>query len=349
MAEPIKILFVGDLSKSARSLQRSRALKEMGCSITELSHTPLSFQPGISKNHGLWFRLRWRLGWPIDEMRVNQRVIEEINKERFDVVWIEKALALWPSTLKLIREKKPAPKLVWCSEDDMFVRHNQSVFFKKSLPLYDIFFTTKVYNLTEMKELGARRTELFLDSYDEKTHRPMVLTDEEKKRFACDVGFIGSFEKERAEYMLFLAEHSIPVTIWGNGWGKWFGRHPNLIIKNLSLHGEDYPKAINATKINLNFLRKINRDEVTSRSVEIPACGGFMLAERSKRHLNFFDEGKETEFFGTKEEMLKKAEFYLKDDEKRKDIALMGRERCLKSGYSQREQLTKMLEAVLSS
>ena len=340
------ILFVGDLDKSARSLQRSRTLKEMGYSVTELSHTPLLSEPSNVNNHSLWFRLRWKLGWPIDEMEVNRKIVEASNKQKFDVVWIEKCLALRPDTLEFVKNKQPALKLVWCSEDDMFARHNQSAFFRRGLKFYDVVFTTKVYNLEELKKLGARRTELFLDAYDEKIHRPMILTDEDKKKFACDVGFIGSFEKERAEYMLFLAEHGIPVIVWGNGWGEWIGKNPNLIIKNASLYEEDYPKAINAIKINLNFLRKINRDEVTSRSVEIPACGGFMLAERSKRHEEFFEDGKEAVFFDSKEDLLDKMKKFLNDENSRRRIAEAGRARCVRGGYNHRNQLENMLSQI---
>ncbi|RPI71813.1 MAG: glycosyltransferase family 1 protein, partial [Geobacteraceae bacterium] len=110
--------------------------------------------------------------------------------------------------------------------------------------------------------------------------------------------------------------------------------------------GEDYSKAICATKINLNFLRKVNRDEVTSRSVEIPACGGFMLAERTCRHGEFFEEGKEAEFFSSNDELLAKITYYLAHDEERGRIARAGRERCVKSGYSMRVQLRQMIEAI---
>lgn len=183
-----------------------------------------------------------------------------------------------------------------------------------------------------------------MDAYDEPLHRPLTLSDEDVRRYGCDVGFIGSFEKERAESMLYLAERGVPVTVWGNGWKDLINKNPNLVIRNKPVYSEEYTKAINATKINLCFLRKINRDEITSRSVEIPACGGFMLGERTKRHLEFFEEGKEAEFFSSKEELLEKVKIFLADEGARCRIAEAGLARCLKSGYNHRIQLERMLQ-----
>ncbi len=172
--------------------------------------------------------------------------------------------------------------------------------------------------------------------------------EEEKIKFGCDVGHIGAFENDRALRMLYLAEKGIKIVIWGNSWENWINKHPNLIIKNQFLFNEDYVKAINTTKINLNFLRKINRDEITSRSVEIPACEGFILAERTKRHSEFFEEDKEAVFFESNEELYNKVKKYLFDNEARLKIAKAGRKRCIKSGYNHRTQLQKMISWIFN-
>ncbi len=338
-----KILFIGDLNTYGRGYQRYRTLKEMEHEVVAFSHTRVSM-PGRIESPTLFYRIFWKLRIPLDVTHVNKQILDAIENYSFDVVWIEKGNMIWPRTLSHIKKNAPLARLISCSEDDMYATHGHSLWYRVGLRHYDLVFTTKKYNLAELKLFGAKQTNLFLDSYDEKIHKPMSLTAVERERFSCDVGAIGAFENERAEALLYLAEHGIKVSVWGNDWEKMINSHPNLHVKNEFLFGEDYSKAICATKINLNFLRKINRDEVTSRSVEIPACCGFMLAERTKRHQEFFGEGKEAEFFGTNEEMLQKVKYYLEKNEEREKIGRAGRERCVKSGYSMRAQLSKMLD-----
>ena len=87
---------------------------------------------------------------------------------------------------------------------------------------------------------------------------------------------------------------------------------------------------------------------MTSRSVEIPACRGFMLAERTKRHLDLFREGREAIFFSSPEELLSIAKKYLSADAAREKIAAAGWERCQNSGYDMKTQMAKMLETISS-
>lgn len=338
----MNILFVGDLNTYSRGLQRFNALKSLNHKVIGISTVPVPWRP--RQDFNFWEALTWKFRLPADLAKTNKKIAAATVSSNFNVIWIEKGNVIRPKTLHFIKEKSPKTVLISCSEDDMYGRHNRSLFYDRCLSFYDIVFTTKAYNLKELKSLGARRTELFFDAYDEDLHRPMILTEEERKKFSCEVGFAGSYEDDRMRKMIYLAEKGIKVVVWGLDWQKYIGSYPNLDIKNEHLYREDYAKAISATKINLCFLRKLNRDEITSRSVEIPACGGFMLAERTKRHLEFFKEGQEAAFFGSQEELLEKVRKYSVDETERIRIAQAGRARCLKSGYDMKTQLSEILK-----
>jgi len=337
-----KILFIGDLNQYGRGYQRYRTLREMGHDVTAHSHTYVS-EPNKIQSPTLFYKIFWKLRIPIDDMEINLTLRREIREHNFDVIWIEKGNMVWPWTLRYLKKMSPKSVLISCSEDDMFVKHGYSLWYRWGISYYEIVFTTKTHNLSELLLFGAKRTILFLDSYDEKIHKKIPLTDLQKNRFSADVSAIGAFENERAISMLYLAQNGVKVTVWGNGWAGWVGRHPNLDVRNEFLFGEDYSRVICATKVNINFLRKINRDQVTSRSVEIPACCGFMLAERTARHLSFFQEGVEADFFSSNQELLEKVRAYLENEPQRERMALAGYQRCKKSGYSMRAQLSAML------
>ena len=122
--------------------------------------------------------------------------------------------------------------------------------------------------------------------------------------------------------MNFLAKNGIKVHVWGNGWTNKMRNesHSNLIINSYPITGEAYARAITSASINLCFLRKLNRDTHTSRTFEIPACRGFMLAERTEEHLNFFSERLRL-CISAQEELLERVRYYLDNRAIRDKIA----------------------------
>ena len=145
-------------------------------------------------------------------------------------------------------------------------------------------------------------------AFDADHHQPQALDDRERAWLATDVGFIGSFERDRVANMQFLAQHNVPARIRGNGWGSYRPQEDNLVIERRALVNTAdnalYSKAIGVTKVTLAFLRKANRDLHTDRSIEIPACGGFLMAEFLEEHARLFVEDREAVFFRSREELL---------------------------------------------
>jgi hypothetical protein len=243
---------------------------------------------------------------------------------------------------------QPDCKIVGYSPDDMSTRHNQSRQFLAHLPLYDIYFTTKSYGVSELRALGCRNVHFIGNAFQPDVHKPYRTTEDDREKFGGAVGFIGVYERGRAASMHVLAEAGIPVRVWGP-WKKGsYPVHKNLRVEHRSLWNEEYAKAICSFDINLGFLRKVNRDLQTTRSIEIPACGAFMLAERTHEHQELFEEGIEAEFFSSDLELLDKVNYYLKNGEKRRQIAKAGRERCCRDGYSNQDRAQLMLQLVES-
>jgi spore maturation protein CgeB len=336
------VLFVGDLNQGTRSLMRAEKLKSLCASVVTLSNTPVPFIAGIDKPTFL-ARVLNKLRLPHDETSIND-ALRKMSRSNgmFDIVWIEKSTMLRPETIRALRNAFPESCLISLSEDDMYALHNRSRYYEKCLPLFDVVFTTKTYNLEELKKLGARRTEFFLDSYDEELHRPLTEYDALEKK-DIDVSFIGTHEAERAATIRWLGTQGIRVVVFGNGWGSLKERCPNIDVKNRPIFGGEYVQVINRSKINLGFLRKINRDQVTSRSMEITGAGGFLLAERTPRHTELFEEGVEADFFSSDKELLEKIRMYLNTPETIRSIGLAGRQRCLRSGYGMKEQVIAVL------
>lgn len=293
----------------------------------------------------------FRKGLPIRYINkdFNERIVNQFCQKRYDIVWIDKGIYVLKKTLCDIKEKSPETIIIGYSPDNMAERHNQSQVFLESLPYYDLFITTKSYTLSDLYGLGARRV-LFVDNaYEKSFHHPYVLSEEEKKRLGGEIGFIGTWEQERCDSILYLAQNGLPIRVWGGGkWLKYKGAFPSLTIENTGLYTEDYNKAISAFDISLCFLKKINHDLQTTRTMEIPACGSLLLAERTSEHTRLFEDGKEAVFFSSKEELLNRCKYYLNHPNERKQIAQAGLLRCRNSGYSNDDMIRRVIRLVVS-
>lgn len=352
---PFDAVFVGDINVYSKGLARLRALKKTVGEVWAVPHTPIGDNALGHPRFSLLYRVCHRFGHHLDTEDANRNLIDSVGRLKPRLVWIEKGTMIRPATLRRIKETPSPPTVVSYSDDDMALRHNNTNDYVLGLRYYDCVFTTKPLNCRpeELPAMGARRVVMVDKAFDPDTHFPIPLSDDDRRDFGAECGFIGSFEAERAEAMLHLARNGVPVRVWGNGWAAMVGVHPNMTVENRPAVNTPaelrFTKAVAATRINLGFLRKLNRDTQTDRSVEIPACGGFMLAERSDDHRRLFAEDKEAVFFSSPEEMLEKVRYYLTNEAERLRIAAAGRARCLADDYSHAARVRFMLEQAFSA
>ena len=330
----MRLLFVGDLFYGSTALQRLHSVSENGFEVTALDSTYK-----FSTYNFFVFRIARRLGIFVDIHRVNDKIKIAVSANSFDFVWVDKALMVTPLTIRFIRKVSPEAKLIYFSPDDMMHKANQSVSLRKSFHLYDLIVTTKSFNVKELLSKGAKKVHFIGNSYDPRIHKKNLNVYSTINPYEVDISFIGSYEYDRFQSILYLARNGIKVNIFGPDWLKFENYYENVIVVPKAFWGDEYAKIINTSKINLCFLKKSMRDLQTTRSVEIPACGGFMLAERTNEHLELFEEDKEACYFSTNEELLQKVQFYLTNTKLTEQIALNGYYRTRNSDYSYQQRV----------
>jgi spore maturation protein CgeB len=324
----MKLLYIGPFFLGSTANHRVNGLRKLGLDVC-LFDTDRYFPTLTRGIHCFWRRLCW--GPPV--WCLNTDIISEAERLLPDIVMVDKGLMIHSHTLRKLKNLKAF--LIHYSHDDQFNPINQSRYYSTGISLYDLHITTKSFNVEELRQAGAVAVVFQDNGFDATVFHPRDVSNIDRQRVGAQVGFIGEYERERAESFLYLARHDVPVRVWGSGWKGRLGlNHSALKIEGKGLWDEDYTLAICATDINLCFLRKANRDMQTTRSIEIPACGGFMLAERTDEHRRLFEEDKEAVFFSSNDELLEKVRYYAKHEDERNKIAKAGLSRCYSGGYS---------------
>jgi glycosyltransferase involved in cell wall biosynthesis len=346
MMSKCRILYIGQTWRGGTCNHRKQALIDLGHEIIEFDtseYTKHSNKIVMSLAH------RWNRGMPVSNL--NRDLCDFVSKGigKFDYVWVDKGKWIYPETLNVLKSSTHG-KLIHYTPDAQIVI-NKSRFFKQSLDVYDVLFTTKPFELNLYREMGAKNIHLVNQSYDRRILKPINLSSKQIQVYGSDVGFIGHCQKHYAAKLKTITTISGNVKVWGPGWKKYkrYNNWVNSIFNGDGVWEGDYAIAINAADIGLCLLSKSIPETTTTRTFEIPACRTFMLAERTDEHLSFFEEGKEAEFFSTDEELKEKIKFYLKNEDTRHKIAKAGYQRCIRSGYDNHSEMQKILTITADS
>ena len=334
----MKIVYTGGIYTPyfSTALMRMQVLEELGHETHP--HCVVSYNDWLGRWGGAIFR-RYLWGPPIH--RYNRDLMALIHKVKPDMLWVDKGRWLFPKTLASIQSM--GIKAVYYTPDAAFY-HNQSRWLRGCLPLYDLVVTTKPYEVDLYKQHNVKRLVLKRPMFDARIHHPMKVSEEDKKRFGCDIVFIGTYTPGRDTYLIPLIEAGFDVAIWGNGWENCNNPSLTSCIRGTHISGTDYSKGLICAKIGLGLLNTLIPDTSTTRTVEIPAVGTFLLAERTQEHLEMFEENKEAEYFDSVDELLEKARYYLKHEEEREAIAAAGHKRAMSSGYDVTALLSEILQ-----
>jgi hypothetical protein len=313
----------------------------MGREVCSLDYIPYLYSGNKKLGH-----LQHLLGMGPGIWRYNRDLLALATKYHPDVFWVDKGTTIQPSTLQTIKRRTGAIFAVY-NTDYLGCNTNPWRLHLPGIHYYDLCFTTNRLDIQRIRDLGAGNVSLVLIGYHREIHKPVPITSEEVARLGASVGFIGHWEPATEDLMLRLLELGLTLRVRGTQWHH--ARHKKRLVLTVEprpVYQDEYAKAVLATKINLGINSAQNKNQHSGRSFEIPAIGGFLLAERTLEHQALYEEGKEAEFFASAEELVEKANYYLKHEEERQQIAKQGHVRCISRGYSMEEIMGKMVNAV---
>ncbi len=219
--------------------------------------------------------------------------------------------------------------------------------FLKAVPAYDLLVVVRAPNVEEAYQHGAKKVMCVFRSADEIAHAPRQLNAGVREAWKSDVVFVGTAFPERGPFLAELIERGVPLTIYGQRYhrlAEWPRLKPHWREANTDTT-EGYATAISAAKVCLGLLSKGNRDQHTTRSMEIPSLGGLLCAERTPEHLALYEEDREAVFWTGPEECAAKCLALLEDDSWRQAVAAAGRQRYLSNPW----QNMKVIESILNA
>ena len=328
------------MNPGGTSFQRCKYLKEAGYNVYTFD-TFSYLKPSLSKfTNFLTHRLYY--GDQLDLLN-DSLLAFIINKRKIDIIWVDKGCWIYKDVLLRLKSSLGAVCIHYSLDAHFY--WNKSRHFIQSIPYYDYIFTTKPFEVDLYVKNGATKVAYIFQGFDSR-----FINFKYNKDFYCkhqsDISFVGHYQKHYYRTIESIAKAGFEINVWGPNWQLYTSNYKNLKM-NSAIWGSKYMNALYASKICLGLLGKHIPETSTTRSFEIPALGKFLLAERTDEHLNFFDEGKEAEFFATKDELLDKINFYLNNDIAREKIAQAGRLRSIKSDYSSKSQIIKIMVKVV--
>lgn len=254
--------------------------------------------------------------------RACEELVSRLRATPADVVLFVKCNKVSQDVLRRIRESGAA---VVHTNPDHPARDPglKDTLYLNALPEYDLVVTFARPLVPVYYQMGARRVLRLPFAHDPEVHRPVVLDPSVKIVFECPVAFLGAWGPFQQEWLSPLVQEGLRV--FGGLWHRLPLGHPLRPCVSLDRGwGAEMAKVCAGATVVVNMIRAEHGCFHSMKTFEIPACGGFMLSDRTDEQLEFFRDGHEAAYFDSREEMVDKVRYYLSHEMERESIRESG-------------------------
>ena len=167
----------------------------------------------------------------------------------------------------------------------------------EGINLYDLIIFQQRTRIKYAKKLKLNYA-LIPPLYDKNVHKPPS-KNIRKKLFKRDIIMLGTWFVGRGEFAKKLINLGLKFEIHGPQWNKDIDYKylKNYTKGKKKIIGHNYSKLISESKIVISQPNTHNDDDITNKSLEVPAIGSLLLTKDTKSHRKIFKPSKDAFFF----------------------------------------------------
>lgn len=274
----------------------------------------------------------------------NRRLIAQARAFQPDaIILIGDNRVILPDTLARLKREHGAALIYASGTSPVVFSHAIE---RAAAPLYDLALTNDFYHAVQWRELGARRIEVLpLAAIDPDFHHPFALSEDERQRYGCEIGFVGTLVPDRlySERIAALealrdfdlgiwSVHEVPASL------RPFYRGAAL--------GADMLRATAAGKIALNPHGDFMRWGGNMRLFEACGVGAFQLVDDRPGVREWFRDGEHLVIYRDHEHLRALARYYLAHDDERRQIADAGRAHAL-AHHTYDQRMARLIDLII--
>jgi len=305
--------------------------------VEYLGHQLISFD---DRSFFLPGRLRdaWSALQEWDLQRLNQNTIKCVRQEHPDLCIVVGGQRMLPQSVLAVKNMG-VPTALWTTDAPFDFKN-----VLESAPFYDRLYCAGTEAMDIFHEKGLKHACWLPFGCDPHFHKPMDVTEENKKKYGKDIVFVGSFYPNRVGPLEAIADFDLGV--WGPYWNRIDPGSPlKPKVHEIKMNYEKWVNIYNAAKIVLVTHyknEKVPCHQASPKLFEAMACGAFILCDKQKDAMSLFEDKKHLVFFNDDKDLREKVKYYLAREEERRTIARQGMEEAVRQ-HTYRQRMERII------
>ncbi len=252
------------------------------------------------------------------------------------IVFVIKGQNMLPELIEEYRRTCDAFWVNWWIDDPGLLGLSQRL-----SPAYDLFLTNDPLSVEAHRRAGAKRTDWLTFAHDPEVHRPLELTDAQRRRYGCEVVFAGRLTPLRVDLLTPLVPYGL--ALWSEPKVAWVEDGQQVRAQELApdhplrkawrgnfIWRKELAALYSASKICVN-VHSHGEYDTNLRDFEATACGVLLVTQDRPLVREMFQVGgpaAEVVVYSGGHDLVEKVRYYLGRESERQEIAARGMARC---------------------